>query len=91
MSSTDPIAGEPKPHPKDYVEITQFETEVDKKFIEDPGLPAKIIYLCRDCNKVIKPKRIGKKFKFSCTECKGNNVSFGTEESVANYYKEAKK
>ncbi len=91
MASTDPIAGEPKPHSEDYVEIIRSNSEIDKKFIDESGLPAKIIYLCKECNKVVKPKRIGKKFKFSCTECKGNNVSFGTEDSIVNYYKEAKK
>ena len=28
-----------------------------------------------------------KKLKFGCTECKGDNVAFGTKESIANYYK----
>ena len=91
MASTDERPGEPKPTNKKYVDIVRSDIEKDKKFLEDTGLPAKIIYFCRDCNKIVAPKRVGKKFKFSCTECKGDNVSFGTEKSILNYYKEAQK
>lgn len=87
MASTDDHAGEPTPIDKEYVDIIRSDVDIDKKFIKDTGLPAKIIYFCRDCEKVIKPKRIGKKFQFSCTECKGNNVAFGSEQSIQNYYK----
>lgn len=88
MSSTDPQAGEPIPHDKDYVDIIRSDTEIEKKFIDKEGIPAKIIYFCHDCQSLTKPKRIGKKLQFSCTECKGSNVSFGTDNSVNNYYKE---
>ena len=79
--------GEPGPTDKDYVDIIQSDVEIDKKYIEETGIPTKIIYYCQDCKKIIKPKRIGKKFQFSCTECKGKNVAFGSETSIANYYK----
>jgi hypothetical protein len=91
MSSTDEKAGEPKPIDKEYVEIILSKGEKKKEFIEDAGLPAKIIYFCKDCEKVVKPKRIGKKFEFSCLECKGNNVAFGSETSIMNYYKNSVK
>lgn len=89
MGSTDnnttaksPINGE-----HDYVEITKSNVEFDKKFSEETGVPSTIIYYCNDCEKIITPKRIGKKLKFSCSECKGGNVSFGTEVAIKNYYK----
>jgi predicted methyltransferase len=91
MSSTDEKAGEPKPIDKQYIDIIHSDIKVDKKYIEETGLPAKIVYYCRDCEKAVKPKRIGKKFEFSCADCKGNNVSFGSEQSIMNYYKNAKK
>ena len=91
MSSTDEKAGEPKPIDKQYVDIVRSDTKVDKQYINETGIPAKIVYFCRDCEKMVKPKRIGKKFEFSCTDCKGNNVSFGSEQSIMNYYKNAKK
>jgi predicted methyltransferase len=87
MSSTDEKAGEPKPVDKDYVEIIRSDSKIEKEFIQDAGIPAKIIYYCKDCQKIVKPKRIGKKFEFSCLECKGNNVAFGSEKSILNYYK----
>ena len=90
MASTDEKIGEPIPTDKDYVDIIRSDVKIDKKFIEDTGIPAKIIYFCKDCKKNITPKRIGKKFKFSCSECKGSNVAFGSEESINNYYKKSK-
>ena len=87
MPSTDDQPGEPIPTNKEYVDIIKSNVEIDKKYIEETGMPAKIIYFCQDCKKLIKPKRISKKFKFSCTDCKGLNVSFGSEKSIANYYK----
>lgn len=87
MPSTDQQAGEPVPTEKEYVDIIRSDTDIDKKFIDDTGLPTRIIYYCRDCEKLVKPKRVGGKFQFSCTECKGNNVSFGSAHSIAKYYK----
>lgn len=87
MPSTDVRAGEPKPIDKEYTEIIRSSTVVDKQFVQDTGLPAKIVYYCRDCQKLVKPKRIGKKFKFSCEVCKGENVAFGSEQSIRAYYK----
>ena len=87
MPSTDDQPGEPVPTNKEYIDIIKSDVDIDKKYIEETGLPAKIIYFCQACKKLIKPKRIGKKFQFSCTDCKGSNVSFGSETSIANYYK----
>lgn len=95
MASVDNQVGEPKPTDKEYVDIIKSDTDIDKKFTEETGVPAKIIYYCRDCKDLVKPKRVGKKFQFSCMVCKGNNVSFGSEKSIEKYYKvemkEAKK
>lgn len=91
MASTDPQAGEPGKTDKEYVEIIQSDVEIEKKFITEEGLPSKIVYFCQDCKEPIKPKRVGKKFQFSCTQCKGKNVSFGSEQSVQNYYSKIQK
>jgi len=90
MGSTDEKAGEPKPINKEYVDIIRSDIEIEKKYTEETGVPAKIIYYCRDCDKIVTPKRIGKKFQFSCADCKGDNVSFGSEQSILNYYKTVK-
>lgn len=91
MASTDQQAGEPGLIDKEYVEIIQSDTEIDKIFIKEEGVPSKIVYFCQDCKEIVKPKRIGKKFQFSCTECKGKNVSFGSEKSILNYYSKVQK
>lgn len=87
MSSTTEKSGEPKPVDKSYVDLIQSDIVTDTKYTADTGLPTKIIYYCQDCKKVIAPKRIGKKFRFSCAECKGDNVSFGSEKAILSYYK----
>jgi len=87
MPSTEQRSGEPKPANKDYIEIIKSSRPVDPQYIKDTGLPAKIAYYCRDCKKFVKPKRVGKKFQFSCAECNHDNVAFGSEQSLRNYYK----
>lgn len=91
MASYEQSAGEPVPIDKDYTDVIRSDVEIDKKYAEDPGVPTKIVYFCQDCKKEVTPKRIGKKFKFSCTECKNKQVSFGTEKSIDNYYKNSHK
>jgi hypothetical protein len=73
------------PTDKSYVDIIQSQTAVDKKFIDETGQPAKIVYYCRECKKTVAPKRIGKKLSFKCGEC-DREVVFGTETSINNYY-----
>ncbi len=73
------------PTDKEYVEIIKSDVEIDKKFLDESGQPAKIIYYCRECKKPVSPKRIGKKLSFKCGECE-KEVSFGTESSVTSFY-----
>ncbi len=74
------------PTDKEYVDIINSDSEVEKKYIEEEGQPAKILYYCRECKKPVSPKRIGKKLSFKCGECDKEYVSFGTENSITNYY-----
>lgn len=71
----------------DYVRVAKSKYPIDKKYIEESGVPTQITYYCKDCKNVVKPKRTGNKLKFSCTECKGTQVSFGSDESIHNFYK----
>ena len=73
------------PTNKEYTDIIKSEVEVDEKYIQDDGVPAKIVYYCRECKSPVKPERIGKKLSFKCSNC-GHQVSFGTEASVESYY-----
>jgi len=74
------------PTDKEYVDIINSDSEVDKKYIDESGQPAKILYYCRECKKPVSPKRIGKKLSFKCGECGKEHVSFGTENSITSYY-----
>ena len=73
------------PTEKEYVDIIRSDTEIDPKYLNEEGQPATILYYCKNCKAPVKPKRIGKSLKFKCDAC-GEKVSFGTEESVQNYY-----
>jgi len=74
------------PTDKEYTQIIKSELDIDRKFIEKEGEPAKISYYCKQCKKQTSPKRVGKKLSFECSECGHQPVSFGTEDSIANYY-----
>jgi len=74
------------PTDKPYVDIIQSDLVIDKKFIDETGQPAKIVYYCRACKKTVAPKRIGKKLSFKCGECDKEIVAFGTESSITSYY-----
>lgn len=87
MPSQDIQPGEPEPTDKEFIDIIRSDVEINKDFIKNEGIPAKIYYYCQDCKQIVKPKRIGKRFKFTCPDCKKNNVSFGTAKSLASYYK----
>ncbi len=86
MSSTGKQTGEPVTTDKEYVDIIKSNITIDRKFVDETGIPAKIVYFCKDCQKLIVPKRIGKKLRFKCDECKGENVAFGTEKSIQSYF-----
>lgn len=73
------------PTDKNYIDIIQSDLTVEKKYVEETGQPAKIVYYCRDCKKIVTPKRVGKKLSFKCGEC-DKEVVFGTENSINNYY-----
>ena|SRR3989338_8332324 len=87
MPSFEEKIGEPRPTDKAYIDIIRSELKTDPQYIQDPGMPAKIVYFCPQCKKLIAPKRIGKKFRFSCAECHCNEVAFGTEESITKFYR----
>lgn len=46
----------------------------------------KIFYFCKDCEKLVEVKAVGKKFSYTCAVCNTKNVAFGTEKSLKNFY-----
>lgn len=74
------------PTDREYVDIIKSESEIDPSFLTETGQSAKILYYCRECKKTVAPKRIGKKLSFKCSECGKEGITFGTENSITNYY-----
>ena len=87
MDTEESATGKVSAKEKDYVEVIKSDSPIDKKYIEEDGLPTRILYYCRQCEKPVTPKRVGKKLSFSCSECKKDPIAFGSEKSVQNYYK----
>jgi hypothetical protein len=46
----------------------------------------KIKYYCKDCQKIVDAKQVGRKYVFRCSICKTKNVAFGTEKSLVNFF-----
>ena len=74
------------PVDREYADMIRFKSEADPSYLTETGQPAKIVYYCRECKKMVTPKRIGKKLSFKCSECEKESISFGTERSISNYY-----
>jgi hypothetical protein len=52
----------------------------------------KIVFYCKECQKLIdNPVRVGKKYEYTCPECKRDRVSFGTEAAVCDFFHIKKK
>ena len=45
-----------------------------------------IMFYCRDCQKIAQTEKVGTRYVYKCTQCQGNNVAFGTEKSVRNFF-----
>lgn len=58
-----------------------------KNYIDNKNLPAPIIFYCKDCEKIVETKAVGRKYVYKCGICGTKNVAFGTEKSIVNYYR----
>lgn len=54
---------------------------------EEEIAPAKLVFFCKKCEELVDAKQTKKKFTFRCPKCGKNEVAFGTEESIKNYYR----
>jgi hypothetical protein len=46
-----------------------------------------ILFYCKDCQKVIeKPEKHPSKYIYKCNICSGKKVSFGTKESICDFF-----
>ena len=47
-----------------------------------------IVFFCHDCKKFVETNRSDpKKMKFTCKLCKGKKISYGTQESMKEFYR----
>ena len=52
----------------------------------DNNLKEPITYYCKDCEKFVEVKPVGRKFVYKCAVCSTKNVAFGTKKSLISYY-----
>lgn len=46
-----------------------------------------IQFYCKDCKQIVDTRRIGQKYVYICQKCGTKNVAFGTEKSLATFYR----
>lgn len=46
-----------------------------------------VVFFCQDCEKIVRADKEKDSIRFTCTECGGRNISFGTQRSVSNYFR----
>ena len=53
---------------------------------EEEVTPLKLVFFCRNCEKVVPAKQTRKRFVFACPLCGKAEIAFGTAISVQNFY-----
>ncbi len=53
----------------------------------DNYLKEPVVFYCKDCEKIVKVKPVGRKFVYRCAVCGTKNVAFGTANAIKNYYR----
>lgn len=46
-----------------------------------------VVYYCKDCEKLVEGKPVGRKFVYRCAKCGTKNVAFGTEKAIRSFYR----
>lgn len=57
-----------------------------KQEIQPAVAVTKIVFYCKDCEKIVKGIKVGRKYVYKCPFCSTKNVAFGTEKSIKNFY-----
>lgn len=64
--------------------IIIMEQAIKQDIAEQPQI--KIIFYCKDCEKIVDGVKIGRKYVYKCPVCGTKNVAFGTEKSIKSFY-----
>ena len=46
-----------------------------------------VVFYCKDCEKIVDTRPVGRKFAYRCVVCNTKNVAFGTEKTIRDYYR----
>ena len=52
----------------------------------DQQAQIRIVFYCKDCEKLVDGVKIGRKYVYKCPACHTKNVAFGTEKSIKSFY-----
>lgn len=53
----------------------------------DNNLTEGVVFFCKDCEKLVDVKPVGRKFVYFCMTCGTKNVAFGTEKAIRAFYR----
>jgi DNA-directed RNA polymerase subunit RPC12/RpoP len=45
-----------------------------------------VVFYCQDCEKLVRADKDQNALRFTCTECGGRSISFGTQRSLTNFF-----
>lgn len=45
-----------------------------------------VVFYCKDCERIVETRQVGRRFVYSCNICKTKNVAFGTEKSIRSFF-----
>lgn len=65
---------------------TQTADNPTNEQVAAAAVPIRIIFYCKDCEKIVDGVKIGRKYVYKCPACGTKNVAFGTEKSIKSFY-----
>lgn len=79
---------EPKPAPakKSAPPAKKPEPARRPTGLKTTGLPDDVVFYCKDCDKITKVSRVGRRYVYTCDVCQTKNVAFGTKKSIASFF-----
>ena len=75
----------------DGVDVSTIDLSIayeikDKSIPEDEFESTPVGFFCRDCRKLVETKKSEKGLRFTCSECGGKNIAFGTTRALTNHF-----
>jgi len=67
------------------MENTEKNTENKRQDLSDEDF--KIVFYCKDCEKIVDTEKVGGRYVYKCKKCGTKNVAFGTKRSIYNFFR----